>query len=185
MDPLTIAVLGSLGLDLGSSLFGESQSDVATAGIKEKYKWTAPGARDMLNLIKPLYESMLKGGEAPDIGLLNKYYEMAKSNLGGQYQGALAQSTGMGMAQGSQMNLSDPYAYANFMGRRATTGFAGQFKDLEAQGMMGKFGANRSMLNQLLGLAPGLIEMGGGGNTGGQQSVEDRLQQAMMLNSRY
>jgi hypothetical protein len=71
------------------------------------------------------------------------------------------------------------------MGRRATTGFADQFKDLEAQGMMGKFGANRSMLNQLLGLAPGLIEMGGGGNTGGQQSVEDRLQQAMMLNSRY
>lgn len=159
-NPLVMA--GTLGLDFLSGLLGEDPSEAARAGIQEKYKWTSPGANQMWSTILPQIQRMMMGGEAPDIGLLNKYLGLARSGLAGQHQRALGEATSMGMTQGSQMNLSNPFAYANFMGRRATTGFAPQFQQLEAQGAAQKFGAQRSMLNQLLGLAPGLIEMGAG-----------------------
>lgn len=153
----------------GSALIKAATSPDPNIG--NAFNYTSPGASREFAMLAPYLQGLLRGGNAPDIGNLNAAYALQRQNLQGAEQRAVGQAGLAGAAQAGSMNLSNPYLYSNFLQNRVQGEYAPEFGNLAASQAQGLFGANRSLLTQLLQGQNQLIGLGAGAPHGGIRGI--------------
>ena len=145
---------------VGSSVANSVSAPSGNEATNAQFGWTSPGASTLWRPYLNQLMTLMKGGETPQMELLKNYYNQAEGNLTGSLNRLLAQSQASGAAQGAQMSLSNPNAYANYMRERTAGQVAPAMGEFQAQKAQGLYGANADQMRMWAQLMPQLSQLG-------------------------